>query len=265
MAFSEIKLVDLNIFHHIREQVLYSSPPLGEEDVSFDEYIEDDILDATEILELGITVKSHKAYRSSNRNWIYYDTKDIEIVIKKNGYVIGSSDYIVNYNEGIIVFTDQFAGTLDDVDDITADYYCMTVNVMDGYPYDKLKKPEFQNNLPVVAVEYMDGVPVPYELGGTEEELRSFTLHVLASSDSERDDLAGIIAKSLKASIPIIDYRQGMPLNFDGSKNSEFGYGILDKGRILFENIRNRTIRLEDPLPIQRFWNVITLSTRSFI
>ena len=141
----------------------------------------------------------------------------------------------------------------------------MVFEVLDGYPYGKVAKSDFQNNLPVVAVEYMDGVDVPYEIGGTEEKLRSFSIHVLGTSTSERDDLVGVIRDGLKYSIPIIDYREGMPIDYDGTVNSSFSSSIIDEGRILFENVRDKVIRIDNPNTSQRFWSIVSFNTRSFV
>ena len=73
------------------------------------------------------------------------------------------------------------------------------------------------------------------------------------------------VEDGLEISVPIIDYRQGMPLKHDGTKNDEFVASALGNNRIIFENVRSRSVRLERPSPTEQYWSIITLLTRSFI
>ena len=263
MSFSYNKLVDLNVFFYIQSQVLYSE---DSNMPSFDEQVEDDELQRVDVVEMGIKDTDNRAFKATNANWVYF-VDAYTVTIKKNGFDIDPNDYSINYRLGMIIFTKAYAGTLDTTDLITADYYYLTVGVIDGYPYDLLNNSNAEDEqLPVVAVEYLDGVPVPYELGGTRQKVRSFSIHILGASDSERDDLAGLIANSLEYSVPVTDYRGGMPLNFDGTKNSSFTPTVIDNvGRIEFDNVKDRVNRVKNPTYAQRHWSIVTFITRSFI
>ena len=60
------------------------------------------------------------------------------IVVKKNGFQISDTEYTINYINGVITFTTAYAASLDESDLITASYNFLTIEVIDGYPYDRL-------------------------------------------------------------------------------------------------------------------------------
>lgn len=78
------------------------------------------------------------------------------------------------------------------------------VTVVDGFPEDDLV-------LPTVAVEVKQVWGVPFELGGTEQTRRFWTIDVFAQNKSQRDDFADLIFDKLEQNIPVYDYNEGFP------------------------------------------------------
>jgi hypothetical protein len=268
MSFSETKLIDLNLFFHVRDNILLSPLSAG---ISFAEEVELDPLTKVDFAPLGYTVASKRAWQGTNRNWAY-DLPGVivprfPIEAKKNGIdVLAPGDFTVNYKDGMILLSSAYAATLDETDEITSDYFYSTVEVRDGYPHDLEGQPNAQVNLPVVAVEYENRVPIPFELGGTREHRRMYSIHVLATSDSERDDLVGIIAKELEEqTIPIIDYRLGLPLTFAGELNPLFTPVLVPDQSIRFADVRDRVIRQPGADRVHQHWGVVNVAALSFI
>lgn len=218
-------------------------------------------------------------FLDEGRGWVYFDavgtnscvlnsipkteqTTRIE-VFNESGSTISSSNYTVNYIEGAIVAsggttTPQGVPTTINF----AQYYVSTI---DGWP--GTSPPE----LPVVAVEMTDYDKRPFQLGGGRKAVRNAAIHVFATSSSERDDLTEFLFDALyNRHIPVIDFRDGEPLNYDGTYNTTFSGSLLqlstnDDSLFYFRDIKARIINSrQDFSDLNRWRSKITFTMESY-
>jgi hypothetical protein len=175
-------------------------------------------------------------FLDEGRGWVYFEavtsgnpvpdspptTEQTTQVVVRNevGSTIDTSNYTVNYLEGAIVAvggttTPQGVPT-------TVDYSQYYVSMLDAFPGTNSPA------LPLVAVEMGKYNKEGFQLGGGRTSNRSIIIHIFATSSAERDDLTEWLYDSLfQRHIPVIDYRAGEPLSYDGTFNSNYVGNLL--------------------------------------
>ncbi len=79
------------------------------------------------------------------------------------------------------------------------------VNIKDEYPDDALM-------LPVISIITDEVNPVPFELGGKDQDNRFWHIYIYANSAAQRDDFGSRILESLgNGVIPVYNYDEGFP------------------------------------------------------
>ena len=184
-------------------------------------------------------------------------------VYNEVGTVISGSHYTINYKDGAIIAaggttTPQGVPT-------TVDFTQHYVSVMDGWPGTE------PPDAPIVAVQTENFDKRPFQLGGGRKAVRNFTFHIFATSSSERDDLTEFLFDALyNRHIPIIDYRQGEPLKYDGTFNTTYSGTVLvlanqDEGLFHFDNVRAEYINArQDWSDLNRWRSKITFAAFSY-
>ncbi len=218
-------------------------------------------------------------FLDEGRGWVYFDPvgtgsciynsiPDSEqttriTVFNESGSTISSSNYTVNYIDGAIIAsgvttTPQGVPTTIDF----AQYY---VSVIDGWP--GTNPPE----LPVVAVEMTDYDKQPFQLGGGRKAVRNGAIHIFATSSSERDDLTEFLFDAIfQRHIPVIDFREGEPLNYDGTFNNDFSAPLLqldenDDSIFYFRNVKANYINVRQEFSdLNRWRSKVTFTMESF-
>lgn len=194
-------------------------------------------------------------FLDQGRGWVYFDPTSGDncvlnsvptseqttriTVYNEVGGVISPAHYTVNYLDGAILAVNTT--TTPDGVPTTIDFTQYYVSLIDGWPGEDPPDP------PIVAVEPLGFDKAPRQLGGGRIVNRRMAIHVFATSSSERDDLTEFLFDALyNRHIPILDYRQGEPLNYDGTFNSSYTGPILttntnDDALLYFENLRVET------------------------
>jgi len=197
-------------------------------------------------------------FLSEGRGWVYFDPVGSNscvatsvpnteqttriTVYNETGSVIGASNYIVNYLEGAIVTSGTNPTTTISGVPTTIDFTQHYVSVLDAWPGTQ------PPTLPIVAIETGMHKKLPYQIGPGRKAVRSCTAHIFATSSAERDDLTAFIFDALYLRhIPVIDFRQGEPLNYDGTYNKSFTGDLLilnnnDDSVLYFDNLRAEEI-----------------------
>lgn len=192
------------------------------------------------------------------RGWVYFDpygTNSCVVnsvpateqtsritVYNENGAVIDSSHYTINYLDGAIIASGG-TSTPDGLP-TTIDFFQYYVSIVDGWPGTD------PPDAPVIAVEMGGYRKDPYQLGPGRIARRNMTIHISATSSSERDDLTEFIYDALyNRHLAVLDFREGEPLNYDGTYNTSWAGNILqlnnnDDALFYFRNIRAETINL---------------------
>jgi hypothetical protein len=137
-----------------------------------------------------------------------------DIVVYVNN-IAQSSDYTVNYQNGIITFNSQLQSS----DVVKADYWYCPINI-----YDEGKNPASDDfKYPAVAVYEDIANHEAYELGSSKtEKVTTWVFEVWSERGGERSDMTDTIVELLEGNIPIVDYNSGFPLDRNGNKNESF-------------------------------------------
>ena len=176
-------------------------------------------------------------FLDEGRGWVFFDPtgsgscaiSDIPVteqstrVSVKNevGATITASLYSINYLEGAIVLPGGATTTLEGTP-TTVDFTQYYVSVIDGWPGTEPPEP------PLVAIEIKSYTKQPFQLGGGRTSVRNVAIDIFATSSAERDDLTEFLYDALyNRHIPVMDFRDGEPLNYDGTYNSSWAAPLL--------------------------------------
>jgi len=176
-------------------------------------------------------------FLDEGRGWVYFDpagsgtcvVSDLPsteqstrvTVYNEGGSAIDQSLFNINYNDGAIEIpgggTTTAGGTPSTVD--FTQYYAA---VVDGWPGTDPPP------APIVAVEITGFDKQPFQIGGGRKSVRRVAIDIFATSSAERDDLTEFIYDALyNRHIPVFDFREGEPLNYDGTFNTSWTAPLL--------------------------------------
>lgn len=184
-------------------------------------------------------------------------------VFNENGVVISGTHYKVNYRDGAIVanggtVTPQGIPT-------TINFTQHYVSLIDGWPGTEPPDP------PIVAIQTENFDKRPFQLGGGRKAVRNYTLHLFCTSSAERDDLTEFLYDALyNRHIPIIDYREGEPLKYDGTFNPTYSGSLLrihtnDDALLYFRDVRSEYINVRQNWnDLNRWRSKITFTVESY-
>lgn len=248
MTTTLAKLEDMSIQHWLKEAIL----PLK----WAEKIINVPLVYSPERLRFEAQIVWLPNFLEEGRGWVYFDPTSGDgcvinsvptqeqttriTVYNEIGNVIDPMHYLIDYKDGAIVANGST--TTPDGVPTTVDFTQHYVSVIDGWPGTDPPA------APIVAVESQVRQNKPFQLGGGKKSNRRYTLHIFATSSSERDDLSGFIHNAFyNKHIPVIDYRQGEPLNYNGTFNTTYSGTILklhsnDDALLYFDNVRDEPI-----------------------
>ena len=220
-------------------------------------------------------------FLDEGRGWVYfepYGSTDLCSVVNSvpsdeqttrvtvyngSGAVIDSSYYTINYLDGAIIASGG-TSTPDGVP-TTVDFYQYYVSVIDGWPGTN------PPDSPLIAIEMGAYNKGPYQLGPGRIAKRNVTIHIHATSSSERDDLTEFLYDALyNRHLAVLDYRQGEPLNYDGTYNNAWTGDLLqldtnDDALFHFRNVRAEPISFREEWSDLNMWrSKITFVAESY-
>lgn len=202
-------------------------------------------------------------FLDEGRGWVYFDPVGTTscvlnsipadeqttriTVYNESAVAIDSANYTINYADGAIIAsgvttTPQGVPT-------TVDFTQYYVSLVDGWPGTN------PPDAPVVAVEMGKYQKDPLQLGPGRIARRNVTIHIFATSSSERDDLTEFLFDAFyDRHIPVLDFRQGEPLNYDGTFNTSWTDNILqlntnDDSLFYFRDVK------AEPINARREWS----------
>ena len=170
-------------------------------------------------------------------------------VFNQSGGIIDRSHYSINYLDGAII-ANGITSTPDGIP-TTIDFTQHYVSVVDGWPGTN------PPDSPVVGVELGPYQKDPLQLGPGRIARRNVSVHVFATSSAERDDLTEFLYDAFyNRHLPIFDFRQGEPLNYDGTYNTNWTGDLLklnnnDDALFYFRRVR------AEPISARREWGDI--------
>jgi len=183
-------------------------------------------------------------------------------VYNEGGSVIDPSHYTINYSDGAILIS---GSTTPDGTPTTIDFTQYYVSVIDGWPGIEPPDP------PIVAVDMTSFQKKPFQLGAGRVSDRRVTVHIFATSSSERDDLTEFLYDAFyNRHMPVIDYRNGEPLNYDGTFNTNYSGNILqlnnnDDALFYFADVKAELISgRPDWSDLNRWRSKITFTMRTY-
>ena len=272
MTVTLMKLEDMSIQHWIKEAILplkwvekVTSCPLVYSTARV--RYEADIIWLPNFLDEG-------------RGWVYFENVGSQscvlnsvptaqqttrvTVYNASAGVISPSHYTINYADGAILVNGGGLTTPDGTP-TTVDFVQHYVSVMDGWPGTEPPDP------PIVAIQTEDFDKQPFQLGGGRKAVRRYTIHVFATSSAERDDLTEFLYDALyNRHVPVIDYRSGEPLHYDGTFDTTYSGTILtlnnnDDALLYFRDVKGKNINARpDWSDLNRWRSMITFTTESY-
>jgi len=219
-------------------------------------------------------------FLDEGRGWVYFDVVSTTecvttaiptveqltrvTVYNESSAVISDSNYTISYTDGAIIAvggmtTPQGVPT-------TVDFTQYYVSVVDGWPGTEPPAP------PIVAIELGPYTKEGFQLGGGRKAIRTGTFHIFATSSAERDDLTEFLYDAIyNRHIPVIDYRGGEPLNYDGTFNDSYVGDLLqlnnnDEAIFNFCDVKAEPINLRrsDVNDLNRFRSRVTFTMESY-
>jgi hypothetical protein len=219
-------------------------------------------------------------FLDEGRGWVYFDTVDSQscvlnsvptteqttriTVYNESSSIISPSYYTINYPDGAILINGGGLVTPDGTPtkvDFTQHY----VSVVDGWPGTEPPDP------PIVAIQTENFDKQPFQLGGGRKSVRRFSINIFATSSAERDDLTEFLYDSMyNRHIPVLDFRSGEPLKYDGTYNTTYSGTLLqlspnDDSLFYFRNVRAEYINARpDWSDLNRWRSRLTFTTESY-
>jgi hypothetical protein len=264
------------------------------EDMSLQHWIKDVVIPLNwveKVVNVPLAFESEKSvfeaeiqwlpsFLDEGRGWVFFEpagsgtcvvsdipsTEQSTRVTVKNegGSVIDSSLYDVNYKEGTIAVPGGGMTTAQGTP-TTVDFYQYYVSIIDGWPGTEPPDP------PIVAVELRGYDKRPFQLGAGRRAVRTVVIDIFATSSAERDDLTEFLHDALyNRHIPVFDFREGEPLNYDGTYNTTWSGTLLqlnnnDDAIFYFRNIKVENITgRQDWSDLNRWRSRITFEMESF-
>lgn len=254
------KLLDLNLEYYFREEVFSN---VWNEEYNYELEMQNFPLTLSESVDLGISKEQHKLYIAEGcRNWIYKNDPKYNVSIYNNMQLVDPSNYSVNYIDGYIIFNDNYASNLTDIDLITANFWYLYVNVINSYP-EEIENSPSNYRLPLLIIEGLPFRYEPFEIGNAKGIFRrQYLFHILATNESELDTLLNIIMENILREWALIDYSNGTPLTETGDKNLSFVKNEI--GRIVFSDIRSDIIRERSDIQIMKHWGYINCAVNAY-
>jgi len=228
MTVSLAKLEDMSLQHWIKDAVI----PL-----KWSEKVRNVSLNfSADRLRFEADIVWLPNFLDQGRGWVFFDPTSGDncvlnsipnteqstriTVYNEVGSVISPAHYTVNYLDGAIIASG--VTTTPDGVPTTIDFVQYYVSVLDGWPGEEPPDP------PIVAIDMTGFEKLPRQLGGGRIADRRMSIHIFATSSSERDDLTEFLYDAMyNRHIPIVDFRQGEPLNYDGTYNTAYTGNIL--------------------------------------
>lgn len=264
------------------------------EDMSLQHWIKDVIIPlkwVEKVVNVPLNFNSEKSryeavvqwlpnFLDEGRGWVFFDpagtgscvTTDIPsveqstrlTVFNESGSAINASLFSVNYIDGAIELPGGATTTAEGTPTLI-DFTQYYVSVIDGWPGTD------PPDLPVVAVEMTGYDKRPFQLGGGRKSVRRVAIDVFATSSAERDDLTEFIYDAVyNRHIPVFDFRQGEPLNYDGTYNTTWSGTLLtlnnnDDALFYFRDVKVSNITgRQDWSDLNRWRSRITFTMESF-
>jgi len=206
-------------------------------------------------------------FMSEGRGWVYFEPYGQDscvtnavpaeeqttrvTVYNEVGATIDRSYYTINYLDGAIIASGG-TSTPDGVP-TTVDFFQYYVSIIDGWP--GINPPD----APIVAVEMGAYQKGPYQLGPGRISKRNVIIHIFATSSAERDDLTEFIYDALyNRHLAVLDFREGEPLNYDGTYNTAWAGNVLklnnnDDALFYFRNVR------AEPISFRQEWSDVNM------
>jgi hypothetical protein len=272
MTVTLAKLEDMSLQHWLKEVIL---PIKWTERV-----INNPLTYSTDRSRFEADITWFPNFMQEGRGWVYFETvtsgtyvpdspptteQTTQVEVRNEvGSVISPAHYTINYKDGAIVASG--GTTTPDGIPTEVDYSQYYVSLLDAWP--GIDPPD----APIVAVEMGKYRKVGRQLGGGRKAIRNFVIHIFATSSSERDDLTEWLYDSFfQRHIPVVDYRDGEPLNYDGAFNSSYTGNLLildnnDDALFYFDEIVATPININTGNidDINRFRAKITLTASSY-
>jgi len=272
MTFSLLRMEDMSLQHWLKDVVL---PLKWAERVINDPLIYNNDKQRVEAQIIWLP-----NFLDEGRGWVFFDpggtgscvTTDIPTteqstrVTVKNAAAatITSSLYTVNYLDGAIILPGGATTTAEGVP-TTVDFTQFYASFIDGWP--GTEPPE----LPIVSVEISGFKKDPFQIGGGRKAIRAVSIHIFASSSAERDDLTEFLYDAVyNRHIPVFDFREGEPLNYDGTFNSSWAGTLLqldtnDDSLFYFRDVKATNITgRQDWSDLNRWRSKITFVMESY-
>jgi hypothetical protein len=194
--------VHQSLYHEIRTSVL---PSLGYVDAIFGE-------------ELTVADALTNKYSFSRKDLAYADASGhidpSGVRIYDDSRVLSLDEYSVNYIESSVTLSTAPSGV------VTSDYRSYQIHVMDSFPDDE----EFEHaDLPLVCLDVTENDPSPFAVGSSASFWKVFYfIDIFATNDPMRMNLMEHLQRALRTSMPLFDFSENMPLNYDGTINMSF-------------------------------------------
>lgn len=189
-------------------------------------------------------------YQFSHREIVYTDPSGhinpSGVKIYDDSRQLDLTEFQVDYLHGLVTISTPPSGAM------TASYQYFPVKVIDAFPTAE----EFATyDLPVVAIDLDSQVPSDYAIGQNQSFwTMNYFIDIFASSDAMRLQMMDRIQRGLKKWIPLLNFEEEMPLQYDGTINPKFDWeNQFIQWLKLRGNPRGTLVNLGDVSPKERF------------
>lgn len=272
MTVTLMKMEDMSLQHWIKEAIL----PL-----KWVERVENaPLVYSNERVRYEAQIVWLPNFLDEGRGWVYFENVGAQscvlnsvptdeqttrvTVFNEVGAVISPTHYEINYSDGAILVNGGGLTTSDGTP-TTVSFTQHYVSVLDGWPGTEPPDP------PIVAIQTENFDKQPFQLGGGRKAVRRYSIHIFATSSAERDDLTEFLHDALyNRHIPVIDYRSGEPLNYNGTFSTTYSGSLLqmnnnDDALFYFRNVKSEYINARpDWNDLNRWRSRITFVMESY-
>jgi hypothetical protein len=168
--------------------------------------------------ELSPVDSAVNAYSFSRKEIAYADPSGhifpSGVSIYDEGRRLEFSEYSVNYLTSTVSMTATPSGV------VTSDYVSYQVKVIDAYPDDE----EFEHiDLPMISMDITENNPSSFAVGSSASCWNiPYFIDIFAINDPMRFRIMESLQRALRTSVPLLDFTDNEPLNYDGTINLNF-------------------------------------------
>jgi hypothetical protein len=262
---SDVFLLKRNIFYYLKNELLVDRYNLR--DFSYDVRVENEII--------PVTSSTQRKFIFSHSN-IIHNIPAYSVIVRRNGFVIPSTEYVVNYGKmsnranGYIEFTQSYINSNPFVkynnayvDIISVDYSYLDITI--DFAFND--KTVTEDSLPIIAINFDQNETGSWEIGSSvKTKNRSVFFDIYAKNPNQLDNIISLFEADFdNREIPLVNYRYGEPLDDNGFINIDFSGAAFDGYTMSIMHISSNQLYPASPTNIDQYSAMIETNIFSLV